>query len=162
MKTRIIKALLLLCALSSSIMFVSCASKNKELSSVLKYAQKNFKNIDLSQENCIFIIGEKGCIGCNQRISLLASQYLNKEGNVYFIINPSNGGTTIDISPYWDATKQDNISFDSTGYFDSKKMSYSYIVFTNNNKTDTLLLGLANTMDYDTTYTKQRLSTIIK
>lgn len=155
MKAKFLKLCFLSCIIISSMVMLGCATKNN-LSSIISYAQKNFKDIDLQKENCIFLIGERGCIGCNQAMSRLATEYLNQD-NVYFIINPQSDGRIVDISPYWEASNQAHISFDTIDYFNKRQFEYSYAFFIKNNKVDTIINIVAQTYETDVSYIKNRL-----
>ncbi len=124
-----------------SMIFGGCASqKEKQERVILKYVQQNF-DMDMQKDNCVFIIAEKGCIGCNKELSKFASQFVDMQ-RVYYILNAK--GTIVDISPYWEAKKQEQISTDSLKYFDKNELPDSYAIFIKNGKVDTILLSSAD------------------
>lgn len=133
----------------------SCATqKQKQQEAIINYINKNFKNINKEKENCIFIISENGCTGCNKGLSKIACQFIDMN-NIYFIINAK--GTIVDISPYWEAKRQENISYDTTNYFNNNALNYSYAIFVKNNEVDTIIESTAEDFIEKSKYIEQRI-----
>ncbi|MGP1514628.1 MAG: hypothetical protein ACTTJH_01575 [Bacteroidales bacterium] len=127
-----------------SINFIGCATlKEKQEKDIMKYVRNNFKNIDPWKESCIFIISENGCMNCNREMSRVARQFIDMN-DIYFIINANAGGRIVDISPYWEAKNQEQISFDTLDYFNNHNLKSSYAVFINDDAIDTILEATAD------------------
>ena len=127
--------------LTFSILFLCGCTMQKQEEVIMKYVDENFKNMDKSKENCVFIISENGCLHCNREMSYIACKYLDND-NIFVIVNANAGGRIVDISPYWD--KHEFLS--------------SYAVFIVNNKVDTILDADVYRLLGNKNYIKKRLT----
>ena len=115
------------------------------------------KNMDKNAENCVFIITEYGCIPCNMEMSRLASKFVDMQG-IYVVVNANANGTVIDISPYWEAKKTEQISYDTNRYFDKHDLKSSYAIFIKNDRIDTILDADARRLINNKKYILKRIT----
>ncbi len=139
----------------SILFFCGCASEKKE-DVIMKYINANFKNMNSNKESCVFIISERGCVNCNREMSKVATKFLDMQ-DIYVVVNANAGGTLVDISPYWEVKKKDQISYDTAGYFIGHDMQLSYAIFVVNNKVDTIIDSDARRILDNRDYITQRI-----
>lgn len=138
-----------------SLAFWGCAQHSqRQKGAVLKYVVENF-DVDMQRDNCVFVISEAGCGGCNRDLSRFASGFVDRPG-VYFVLNAT--GLSVDISPYWEAESQDWVSTDSLRYFNGISMAHSYAIFIRENRVDTIMESTADRIYEIEEFVVQRLA----